>query len=215
MAKEKRKPDYDEKEIPKVLKGPVKAEPKPIAGQPLRARPDYGEDPVGPPQDAAMMKDIPLQDISKKMPAGKPDYDMAGAPPCGCHPPKAEGPGAVGEEVCMPGGPDDEGGFVTILVCPDCGNEGPFNMAPPAGIPMEARKLKCAKCKTVIPFKGLVKTASGKYMLAGSGSIESLVDRIRGIVKQGTIITWDLAQDVNTTLDRICELTKRSKKDKD
>jgi hypothetical protein len=213
MSKDKsRKPDYDEKEIPKVLKGPVEPpkEDKPEAvleGAPLRSRPDYGEDPVGP-QEAAMMKDIPIKDLGK--PPVLKDYDESEG--CPCQEPQTGGP-EVGEEVCMPGQGDQ--GTITILVCPDCGNEGPFNMAPPAGIPMEARTLKCASCKSDIPFKGIVKTASGKYVVAGTDSIKSMADRIRGIVKQGVIVTWDLAQDVSVTLDRICKLCEGKKKDKD
>jgi hypothetical protein len=212
MGKDKsRKPDYDEKEIPKVLKGPVEPpkEDKPEAvleGAPLRSRPDYGEDPVGP-QEAAMVKDIPIKDLGDKPPVK--DYDEPEG--CPCEEPQTGGPGELSEEVCGP-----EEGMVTILVCPDCGNEGPFNMAPPAGIPMEARKLKCSSCKSDIPFIGIVKMASGKYVVAGTDSIKSLADRIRGIVKQGVIVTWDLAQDVSVSLDRICKLCdKGSKKDKD
>lgn len=224
MAKEKdkkRKPDYDD--VPKVLKGPVKADPvKDVpSGHPLQMRPDYGKGQVGP-QEAAMVKEIPMGESvgigtaspSQKLdirPATKPDYDSA--PACGC---MGQGtPGPVSEEVSMPG--EGGQGLITILVCPDCGTEGPFNMTPPPGIPMEARTLRCASCKAKIPFKGIVKTASGKYMVAGTDSIEALVDRIRSIVKQGVIVTWDLAADVNTTLDRICKIQKSSKgkKDKD
>jgi hypothetical protein len=60
-----------------------------------------------------------------------------------------------------------------------------------------------------------VKTASGKYVYAGT-SVEALIDRIRGLVKQGTIITWDIANDINVSLDGICKKLKSdSKKDKD
>jgi hypothetical protein len=206
----KRKPqDYDETEIPKVLKKPIPP------SEPLRARKDYGE--------ASMLKEVKPIDLTKepikeegpivKAPA---DYDE----PCPCmkkpeDSPCAKGPGAapVSEEMVLPGAGGK--GFITILVCPDCGTEGPFNMDGPEGIPMEARTLKCAKCKTVVGFKGLVKTASGKYVSAGS-SVEALVDRIRGLIKQGTVITWDIANDINVSLDGICKKIKESsRKEKD
>jgi hypothetical protein len=192
----KRKPDYDD--VPKVLKGPVKGEP---AAQPLSIRPDYGEGQVGPA--AAMQKEIPVQDISQK-----PDYDTG--VPCPCQQP---GGPPVSEEVCMPGEGDQ--GMLTILICPDCGTEGPFNMTPPPGVPMESRQLRCAKCLTRIPFKGLVRTASGRYKLAGADSIDALADRIRGFLKVGTILTWDICNDINTTLDRICKLQPPRSKGKD
>jgi DNA-directed RNA polymerase subunit RPC12/RpoP len=189
-SKEKRKKNYDD--LPKVLEGPVK-------GQPLSMRPDYGKGQVGP-QDATMVKQIPVEDLENKL---KPtNYDE----PCPC---QAPGGPELQEELVKEMSP--EMGMMTILICPDCGTEGPFNMEPPAGIPLETRKLKCAKCSTKISFKGLVKTASGKYILAGSNSIKALTDRIRGIVRQGEIITWDLANDVSTTLDQICKMVGKDK----
>jgi hypothetical protein len=205
MAKEKdkkRKPDYDD--VPKVLKGPVKAEP---SGMPLQARPDYGKGQVGPVQDATMTKDIPLGQGAP--PRILPDYDSG--IPCPC---QQAGGSPLSEEVCVPR--DDGGeGLITILVCPDCGTEGPFNLAPPQGVMVEARTLKCAKCQAKIPFRQLVKTASGRYVVAGSDSIEALTDRIRGLIRQGQVITWDMVSDVGATLDRICKLQSRTKKDKD
>ena len=47
---------------------------------------------------------------------------------------------------------------------------------------------------------------------ASSKDIDSLADRIRGLIRQGQIITWDIVQDVNTSLDQICNQTKKLKK---
>ena len=205
---EDRKPkDYDEVDVPKVLKGPVPSL------QPLRSRKDYGEG----EGEGSMLKEIPLMDLSealeekKSEPVMEPltlpsmDYDDEPCEPCTC---KEEVP-PLSEEVTMPNGK------ITILVCPECNNEGPFNIEPPPGMPIETRTLKCAKCSTVVVFKGLMKTASGKYVVA-CGDVKSLADRIRGLVRQGDIITWDIAQDVNTSLDKICDLvSKKDKKSKD
>ena len=86
-------------------------------------------------------------------------------------------------------------------------------MSPPAGIPMEARKLKCAKCHTQIPFAGIVKTASGKFVVAGRDDVKSLISRIKGYLKVGSILTWDIINDINISLDTLCK--KMDKKDKD
>ena len=228
MAKDKkdtkRKPDYDEKEIPKVLSGPVeppaedkpdpKSDPKPeIFGQPLRSRPDYDEG------QAAIMKDIPLNINgvgigTQKSPSGldiRPDYDQP-EPECEPSCPCQGDQGGVTEEVAIE--PGDGKGMMMVLICPDCGAEGPFNMTPPAGIPMESRQLKCAKCQTKIPFKGIVKTASGKFVVAGRDDIKSLVSRIKGYLKVGSILTWDIINDINISLDTMCKKLDKTK-DKD
>ena len=218
MAKakdKKRKPDYDEKEIPKVLKGPVEApvEDKPesivdIGAQPLRARPDYMENPVGP--QATMVKEIPMQDLGKNKPPVLKDYD--GPEGCPCQDLPQGDSEEVSEETVMPG---DEG-MLTVLICPSCNNEGPFKMTPPPGISMEARTLKCAKCHTKIPFNKLIKTASGRYVVAGSNDIKSLISHIKGFLKVGNILTWDIINDINVSLDTICKKFEGiNKKDKD
>lgn len=205
---EKRKPDYDEADVPKVLKEPI----APLS-QPLRSRKDYGEN----PEEAAMVKDVPLEDMEQKEhnvntpppPMTDPgtvsepinDYDT---PPCGCIPPALPNAGQmnqppVSEEVVMPA--SDEG-FITILVCPNCETEGPFNMNPPPGIPMEARKLKCAKCQTIIPYKAISKTASGKYMIVTAHCMDPHFKMLRKILKPGELSKGD-ASKASTTLDKI------------
>ena len=227
MAKGKiknRKPDFDEKEIPKVLKGPVEppTEDKPKSesfGQPLRARPDYDEG------QAAMMKDIPLNingvgvgtqgpssnlDIESDKPGVLQDYDE---PECGPSCPCQGDQGGITEEVAIE--PGDGQGMVMVLICPDCGAEGPFNMTPPTGIPMEDRQLKCAKCQAKVPFKGIIKLASGKYVIAGRDDVKSLISHIKGYLKVGSILTWDIIHDIEISLDTLCKKFDGAKKDKD
>jgi hypothetical protein len=204
MAKDKkeRKPDYDEKKVPKVLQGPVKDAPL----QPLRSRRDYGEG------DAAMVKDIPVKDIQDQEPSMSPpmggplpisqpvkDYDE---PSCGCMPPPPlPNQPAVSEEVMLPS-PDEEGGLVAILVCPDCGTEGPFDLNPPPGIKPEGRKLKCARCKTIIPLNMISKTASNKYTLKTAHCMDPQFKTIRGIIKPGELSSGD-ADKARKALDKI------------
>lgn len=211
----KRKPDYDESEVPKVLSEPI-APPS----QPLRSRKDYGE-------EATMVKEVPMEDMEQKQkdintppplpPNAVPDVvtelgtdilkkDYDAPPSCGCldlpappMPPMAPHP--VGEEVVMPTS-DEDGGFMTILICPSCDNEGPFNMAPPPGIPMEARKLKCAKCQTIIPYKAISKTASGKYTVVTAHCMDPHFKTIRKLIKPGELSKGD-ASKAAAALDKI------------
>jgi hypothetical protein len=189
-----RKPDYDDKDIPKVLKGKIPEGPL----SPLRNRKDYGG-------DGAMMKEISPKDLSKEpvkepAPVVKGDYDdISTHPLCPCQGKPPENNTSISEELMLP---DDKGkGFMSILVCPDCGNEGPFNIVPPQEVPVEDRKLKCAKCETVVGFKGLVKIASGKYVVAHC--MDPQFDRIKGLLKPDTILTKDLVGDILATLDKI------------
>ena len=225
MGKEKkdkkdRKPkDYDLPDVPKVLKGEV----KPLSQQPLMMRKDYGA-----PEDAAMTKNIPIEDVEDKvkepgkgmkppMPLAMPpatgpmDYDdpipggcgCDNAPSCGCGPKPLPMPPenpAVSEEVVMP--PDEDGGVITILVCPDCGTEGPFDMEPPPGIKPETRKLKCARCKTTIPLNLISKTASNKYEVKVSHCMDSEFKTIKKIVKSSEMESKD-ADRVVSALDKI------------
>jgi hypothetical protein len=219
----KRKPDYDETEVPKVLKEPIDP-----PAQPLRSRKDYGES----PSDAAMVKDIPMKDMEQKEkdintpppppmpksapvsmpgpePLSEPDPDMIkdyDTPPCGCLKPSTPpmtpmAPPPISEEVVLPTS-DEDGGFVTILICPDCGNEGPFNMTPPPGIPMEARRFKCAKCQTIIPYKAISKTASGKYTVVTAHCMDPHFKTIRKLVKPGELSKGDASKAI-TALDKI------------
>jgi hypothetical protein len=187
MAKDKkkdpdRKPkDYDEKDIPKVLKGPI---------SPLGIRKDYGE------AEADMLKELP--NTPPPVVQVPIDYDSG----CPCQECQDQAVSPVTEETC----PSEE--EVSILVCPNCGTEGPFQPKPPEGVPLEVRSLKCAKCKTSIKFNSIVKTASGKYVTAGSRDVQSLVDRIRGLIKLGQVMSWDIVNDINISLD---EIVKKSK----
>lgn len=199
---DKRKPDYDEKEVPKVLKGPIKPTAEDAPLQPLRSRKDYGEG------DAAMVKDIPVKDIQDQQPSmgdllkqqnPVKDYDE---PPCGCmsHPTPFDGQPAVSEEVVLPS--DEDGGFITILVCPDCGTEGPFDLNPPPGINPEGRKLKCARCKTIIPLNMISKTASNKYTLKTAHCMDPQFKIIKGIIKPGELSSKDADKAIKA-LDKI------------
>jgi hypothetical protein len=240
----KRKRDYDETDVPKVLKGPVDTTPKvickncnkeidtssqpevsmgaincpecnatidqkgevlsaskPLAGQPLRARRDYGESPQ--PSDAAMVKDIPMDVSPPPLPIEVKDYDSP-PPPCGCLGTPAspisptDMPHEVSEEVVMP---SDEG-IVTILVCPDCGTEGPFDMNPPPGIDPLKRKLKCARCKTIIPLNTISKTASNKYEVKTAHCMDSQFKTIKNLVKPGELSSAN-ADKILEALDKI------------
>ena len=205
--------DATEKEVPKVLKGPVKPAPEDAPLQPLRSRRDYGEG------DATMAKDIPMQNIEEKgqgqgpMGMPPPTLDSPLAPPqpmkdyddpsCGCMtPPIApmKQP-AVSEEVVLPSD-DEEGGFITILVCPDCGTEGPFDFNPPPGIDPEKRKLKCARCKTIIPLNMISKTASNKYVLKTAHCMDHQFKAIKSILKPGELSSGD-ADKARKALDKI------------
>jgi hypothetical protein len=217
----KRKRDYDETDVPKVLKGPVETAPEkepkptlPLAGQPLRARRDYGEAPQ--PSDAAMVKSIPMEEQgipepkAMDMPPAPPavpikDYDAP--PPCGClgtpspQIPPMDIPHEVSEEIVMPSTDEDEG-IVTILVCPDCGTEGPFDMDPPPGIDPLKRKLKCAYCKTIIPLNMISKTASNKYEVKTAHCMDSQFKAIKNLVKPGELSSAD-ADNIIGALDKI------------
>ena len=137
MAKDKpkkdRKPDYDEKEIPKVLKGPVEPPAdKPAVepfGSPLRARPDYGE--------AGMIKEIPVKDVGQDSPAVPQDYDEPESE-CGPSCPCQGDQGGVTEEVAVE--PGDGQSMMMVLICPDCGNEGPIQYVPSCGYPDGSQK---------------------------------------------------------------------------
>jgi hypothetical protein len=190
-----RKPDYDEATVPKVLKEPI----APLS-QPLSMRKDYG----ATPEEAAMVKEVPMEDIGKTGPA---DYDE---PPCGCSAPQPI-PEPITEEVVPPMG---EEGVVTILVCPECENEGPFNMAPPQGIPLGSRKLKCAKCKTIIPMTTISKTASGKYTVVTAHCMDSQFKAIKKLVKPGELSKSDASKIVSSLdkiYDKYIELEKKIK----
>lgn len=218
MGKEKkehkRKPDYDEADVPKVLKGPVEVipeEPKPLAGQPLRSRRDYGEAPseAPKPSEAAMIKSIPPEGVEVS-PMQSPDTlikDYDTMPPCGClkntlpQIPPMDAPQEVSEEVVMPSSDDDEG-IVTILVCPDCGTEGPFDMNPPPGIDPLKRKLKCAKCQTIIPLNMVSKTASNKYELKTARCMDPQFKIIKKLVKPGELSGGD-ADAILKAIDKI------------
>jgi hypothetical protein len=230
MGKEKkeRKRDYDDKDVPKVLKGPVKLPPEEAPLQPLRSRRDYGEGPQ--PADATMVKDIPVQDLKKQEPMGIPpsmggaippppsqpmpikDYDD---PSCGCSPPPMSpmNQPAVSEEVVLPA-PDEDGGFITILVCPDCGTEGPFDLNPPPGINPEGRKLKCARCKTIIPLNMISKTASNKYTVKTAHCMDPQFKAIKSMVKPGELSSGDadkIIKALDKIYDKYIELEKHMK----
>jgi len=214
--KKDRKPkDYDIPDVPKVLKGKV----EPGSQQPLMMRKDYGA-----PEEAAMTKNIPLEDVEDKVkgmgpgmgmkppmplampPASGPmDYDDPVPGGCGCKGTPAPLPmpelnPAVSEEVVMPS--DEDGGVITILVCPDCGTEGPFDMEPPPGTKPETRKLKCARCKTIIPLNLISKTASNKYEVKVSHCMDSEFKTIKKIVKSSEMESKD-ADRVVSALDKI------------
>ena len=51
---------------------------------------------------------------------------------------------------------------------------------------------------------------------AGTKDVKYLVEHIKGYLKVGTILTWDIIQDINVFLDKICDQTKKLKgKDRD
>ena len=46
---------------------------------------------------------------------------------------------------------------------------------------------------------------------AGSRDVQSLVDRIRGLIKLGQVISWDICSDINSSLDEIVKKSKERK----
>ena len=46
---------------------------------------------------------------------------------------------------------------------------------------------------------------------AGSRDVQSLVDRIRGLLKLGQVISWDICSDINSSLDEIVKKSKERK----
>jgi len=47
---------------------------------------------------------------------------------------------------------------------------------------------------------------------ASSKDVKYLVDHIKGYLKVGNILTWDVIQDICVSLDQICDQTKKLKK---
>lgn len=54
----------------------------------------------------------------------------------------------------------------TVLICPECAEEAPIALEPPAGVMLSKLAFECPACKHKIPWMGIAKSASdGKFRL--------------------------------------------------